>query len=397
MPQFHNLLFNPFYEKHDHELVGDSRKELMSALVNEIEEALSARAPFILTLLGAIGVGKSFTLKELSARLNDPRQLPQPSRIIAARFDATIAGPSSKYVEYLFHSMMKSVGKAAFEVMVGEFLGQFASKKESDAILSDIEENFKHALLGFDVRQNQNAIWNWLTGAKSDFKELKKLGINAKIDNPSMGLEAFGAFSTLLQKLGYAGVVLCIDEAEELALSGTAQVVKILTQIKKVFEQNKNQLSKTPSVGVPIVFCLAFTPGTYRLITGARTAEKESERTGSAGLQTFLRRIGREYFIDPLTSEEVGELVKVLLNVARKEQSDLAKPFNKDALKYLARISHGVPGYVMEYAKELLTKADYTKERAINEKKAQDWLVEAGLIPVEGISPVETPAKEVEI
>ena len=397
MPTFHKLLFNPFYEKHDHELVGESRKELIKILIGEIEDAISAKSPFILILLGAVGVGKSFTLRELSARINDPKQFSQPKRVISARFDATIAGPPSHYIEFMFHSMMRSIGKNSFTVLRDEFDSYLSKGDKPSEALKDITQNFQNAFISFGKRENQNIIWNWLAGKRADLRELKKLGIVTRIDNPLIALEAFHDFSVLLSRLGYEGLVFCIDEAEELALSGTAQVVKALTQIKKVFEQNKNQLSETPVLEVPIIFCLAFTPGTYRLITGARTAERESARTGSAGLQTFLRRIGREYYIDPLTSKDIEELMKVLLNKARKEHGNSTEPFDPSAVKYLAEIAHGVPGYTMAYAKELLKLADEEQEPTINESKAKEWLVESGLIPVEGIDSISQPAKEVEL
>ena len=74
MPSFHNLLFNPFYEKHDHKLVGNNRKILARILVNEVNNALDAKASVIFVLEGAVGVGKSFTLRDLSNRLKDPKQ-----------------------------------------------------------------------------------------------------------------------------------------------------------------------------------------------------------------------------------------------------------------------------------------------------------------------------------
>ncbi len=392
MPDFHGLTSNPFYEKHNHPLVGENRKELMKYLITELNDVLNAKSPLILVLLGGIGVGKSFTLKELVEKARNQKEFLPEKKIIAIKFDATVAGPASNYIQFMFYSTMKCMGKSKFEHLRTEF-----DKESIDPnVLAEIEECFRNAFLNFKNKENQKDIWKWLVGEKTDVKHLKELGIISKIDN-SFAMDAFSAFSILLEKLGYSGLFLCIDEAEELALSGTSQVVKVLTQIKKVFEQNKNQLSETSPAGIPIVFCLAFTPGTYKLITGSRTAEKETERTGSAGLQTFLRRIGKEYYIDPLSSRDIEELVKVLLNQARQEKTESIYPFQKKAVKYLAEISNGAPGYFMQYAKEVLKKADELHIKNIDAEKTNKWLVEAGLIPVEGLKPLEESPKEVDI
>ena len=392
MPEYHSLSFNPFYEKHDHSLVGEKRKELMKYLISELNDVLNAKSPLILVLQGGIGVGKSFTLRKLVEKTKDPKELSPKKKVIAIKFDATIAGPTSNYIQFMFYSTMKCMGKPKFELLRSEF----ASQSNDSTVLRDVEESFRNAFLNFENKENQKDIWNWLLGEKADAKHLKELGITAKIDN-SFAMDAFSALSILLEKIGYSGLFLCIDEAEELALSGTSQVVKVLTQIKKVFEQNKNQLSESPPAGVPIVFCLAFTPGTYKLITGSRTAEKETERTGSAGLQTFLRRIGKEYFIDPLSSRDIEELVKVLLNQARQEKTESIYPFQRKTVKYLAETSNGAPGYFMQYAKEVLRKADELRIKSIDVEKTKKWLVEAGLIPVEGIKPLEESPKEVDL
>lgn len=396
MPRYHGLKMNPFYEKHNHENVGESRQMLLEILTSEMEEAFNAKSPFIISLLGAVGVGKSFTLKQLSKYLGDPSHFKEPKKVMTVIFEATQSGPPTKYIEYLFHSMIKRIGKKGLETIRREFNEKY-QEEEYEEVLSDIDINFKNAFLKFNDASKQNIIIDWLTGERINLRDLQKIGINIKIENATATLEAFSSFSKLLKKVDYVGVILFIDEAEELALSGTVKLVNVLTQIKKVFEESKNKLSDDEEGFVPLIFCLSFTPGTYQLITGAETAIKESGRTGSAGLSTFLRRIGREYYIDPLTKEELMELFNLLLNSVKEHSSTTYKPFDGDAVAYLADISQGIPGTLLDYARNILQFADDEKIDRITLDIATKCLIERGLIPEEGLSSSGEDVEEVDI
>lgn len=383
MPTYHELSFNPFYERHDHKLVGEARKKQLGKILGQVEKAVNANACFIVFLRGTVGVGKSFTLDNLTNELISGKTFTNPKSVVAVKFDATVSTTASKYIQYVCNSAFREIGKNNFSILRSQFDTLISkTRKKPEELLRDFDRDFKNAFLA--LKDNESLVWLWFTGEKVDLRDLKKIGVYSKIDSPIIALRAISTFCRLLRLLGYAGFVLCLDEAEELALAGPRKLVEMLTMLKKIFEQNKVELSKAPNETVPIIFCLGFTPETLDLMIGTELYETEMKRTGAAGLSTFLRRIGEIFTLESFTNQDAEEFMTEILNKARKSPLKSCEPFINDAMQYINSISRGIPGTIMEFCRECLEIADENKAD-IDKENAKKWLIESGKIPETGL------------
>ena len=380
MPEFHGLASNPFYEKYDHELVGASRKQQLLSVSEIVRNSARSRAPFIVTMSGTVGMGKSFTLIVLAKEFDSESFRSKFGPILAIKMDAILAVNAGKYIQYVVASTFRELGKQGFAVIRSKFETEVTKKKDPEEILSNLQTDFRNALLKFG--DNEELIWAWLTGEKADLRELKKIGIRNKIDTPTFALQILGEFCKVLRITGHSGLLLCLDEAEELALSGSRKLVEILTMLKKILEHSKSQMSSSPDRAVPIIFCLGFTPETLNLITGEEFIESELKRTGAAGLNTFIRRMSREarFKLEAFSDADATEFVIVILNKARKKVLQSPSPFSAGAVKYINGLSRGIPGTIIDTCRVCLEEADKRKTKTISEDNCKDWLIERGII-----------------
>lgn len=387
--QYH-LKFNPFYEKHDHDLVGVGRKAEVGHILNDVKKAIEGKAPFFIILRGTVGVGKSFTLDVIRRETFPPQKL-DGHRLVSAKFDASLGTTPSKYIQYVCTSMFGSLGKENFHVLREELDAIASLRRVSpDDFLKEVAPDFRFAFMNFDA--HQELIWSWLTGEKVDLRDLKKIGIKNKIDSPTFALRVIGEFSRTLRLLGYDGILLCIDEAEEIALAGMSRAVQLLTMLKKIFEDSKKQMGTNPEKYAPMIFCIGFTPETYEIISGEQFMEKEKQDTGAAGLSTFLRRVGTDYSLESFTDEDARALVTVLLDKAREAPNGSLEPFNEDTIDYFNSVGRGIPGSIMKFCLVCLDQGSENGDDIITKEKASQYLVESGTISEE--MPEETIGDE---
>jgi hypothetical protein len=307
--------------------------------------------------------------------------------------DAILAVSAAKYIQYVVTSIFRGLEKNGFLVIKSRLEAK-KNSKSAKKVLSEIHSDFLNAFLNFKV--NEELIWAWLTGEKADLRELKKIGIKNRIDSPTIALRILHDFSRILKVTGYAGLLLCIDETEEVALSGDRKLVEILTMLKKILEQSKSEMSNSPEETVPISFCLGFTPETFRLITGeeGEFAKTQLKRTGGAGLQTFVRRMSMEarFDLQGFSKKVATEFITMILNKARKKPAASPSPFAPDAIGYINSLSVGTPATIIDHCRVSLREADRTKVKTITWKHCERWLREKGVKPAGTPETVEVEA-----
>lgn len=377
--EFYNLQFNPFYEKHDHELVGESRKLQLEQVLKEVERAIDSRSPFFVIIRGTVGIGKSFTMEVVEKKTGVLNKINTKS-IVSVKFDASLGTSPTKYIQYLCHSTFRSLGKDNFRVLRDQLDTILAKNKKSpEEYLHDITPDLRNAFIKF--KDFEDVIWAWLTGEKVDLRFLKLIPISARIETATYALKMIGELTRLLELLNYDGLLMCIDEAEEIALGGMPKAVQVLTMLKKPFEESKLHMSSDPDKYVPLIFCIGFTPETWEIISGQSFMDKEKEKTGAAGLSTFLRRVGQEFILEPFTNEDAENFVSVMLDKARKKPNNSMEPFTKDAIEHINSVAKGVPGYIVKFCKICLEIGDKNHDKKITKEKAAQYLVESGAIP----------------
>lgn len=374
----YGLQFNPFYELHNHDLVGEGRKLQLEQVLTEVEKAIDSRSPFFIIIRGTVGIGKSFTMEVIQKKTGILNKINSKS-VVSVKFDASLGTSPTKYIQYLCHSIFRSLGKENFRVLRDQLDTILAKTKQlPEDYLKDITPDLRNAFIEFT--NYEDAVWSWLTGEKIELRFLKQIPVNARIETATYALRTIGEFTKLLKLLNYDGLLILIDEAEEIALGGTPKAVQVLTMLKKPFEENKINMSKSQK-HVPLIFCIGFTPETWDLISGQTFMEQEKEKTGAAGLSTFMRRVGQEFMLEPFTDEDAKSFVAVILDKARKKPTSSIEPFTEDAIYLINSLAKGVPGYIVKFCKVCLEVAEKNEDRKITKDSASQYLVESGVIP----------------
>lgn len=376
----YDLNHNPFFDKTDHVLVGENRKIQLRNIKNDILEAVNSQSQYLIVIKGTVGIGKSFGLEYLQKQTLDSENF-DGKKLLCLKFDATPGVSPSKYVQSICTSIFDKLGKEKILELHNE-LKQLAETQQTTIpeLLNKTTTDFKNAINNLDTESD--LIFSWLSGQKTDLTKLKKLEITNKIDNISFALKIINDFLRLLRMLDYSGLVLCIDEVEEIAIGGSSKSIPVLTNFKKIWEENKNNLSSESKEDfLPIIFVLGFTPETWELLSGDSLLEGERSKTGGAGLETFLSRVGPQYELESFTTVDTKTFIGIILDKARDSPNGSIEPFTDDAVEYIRSVSSGVPRAIIDYCNTLLKVGNSEKIKPLNKEKCIEILVESGEIP----------------
>jgi len=175
--------------------------------------------------------------------------------------------------------------------------------------------------------------WQWLTAEGIRYEQRKEMEIHSALDDDTMGVRAFTSFKNLLLELGYTGVFVFIDEFEAIARLSNKNKQATLNSIRHLMDQNGSGLS--------ILFACA--PEVWQDVMSEYHA--------------FSERIGREVALQPLTAEDINDLVKSYLDRARENTTDAVDPFTDEGLDLILRQSQGNIRQVLSLCSQSLDEA----------------------------------------
>lgn len=304
-----------------------------------------------LVITGKYGNGKSHTLKYARSLVRDREDV----------LVGYVAQPGEGFLD-IYHEFMYDVGFDEVQSIAYEFLAQVARDETdknpigADAMeslindgevllselvpaavqrLSDITKfaDFARAIVHMVYEDTNLYAWQWLTAEGIRYEQRKEMEIHSALDDDTMGVRAFTSFKNMLLELDYTGVFVFIDEFEAIARLSNKNKQATLNSIRHLMDQNGSGLS--------ILFACA--PEVWQDVMSEYHA--------------FSERIGREVALQPLTAEDINDLVKSYLDRARENTTDAVDPFTDEGLDLILRQSQGNIRQVLSLCSQSLDEA----------------------------------------
>ena len=321
-----------------------------------------------LVVTGKYGNGKSHTLKYARSLVRDRDDV----------LVGYVAQPGEGFLD-IYHEFMYDVGFDGVQEIAYEFLATVArtetqanpddagamrelidsgevllSELVPTAIqrLSDITKfaDFARAVVHMVYEDTNLYAWQWLTAEGIRYEQRKEMEIHTALDDDTMGVRAFTSFKNLLRDLGYTGVFVFIDEFEAIARLKNKTKQSTLNSIRHLMDQNGSGLS--------ILFACA--PEVWQDIMSEYHA--------------FSERIGNEVALQPLTDEQIRDLIISYLNTARPRDRDSIEPFTEESLTFVLQRSQGNIRQVLSLCSRVLDRASSEECALIDQPFVQDTL-----------------------
>ena len=396
MPVYHNLKRNPFVERHDHPLVGDSRRGLIRNMVDAVDRSVRDSSQIIGTLIGTYGEGKTFSLRKLNETLNDPDRFAEISSeknkrsVVSAIITAAEAKLPSVYLPYFYSSFTRALGASFFDTLVGELQSAGVSFSSLNSVANP---NFTAALESLTDAESRSLALQWLRGYPLSKSERERIGVMLNIAQEDFARDCFVSLLSVSKKAGRDCMCVLVDEVEYLFHPGPRSAIPCLTSIKHLYDSVGYALSDYGDQVMPLVLVLCLVPRTWQEMF--EVVEEEEER-GRAGLTALIRRIKDEtqFRLERFTIDDTRQLISLLLEGARQTsaQGGDISPFDEDTIRLIHNRANGVPGYIIDQCRRVLEEADRQQEN-ITQAKAALWL---GLT-VEEITTGEEVVEEAEV
>jgi len=288
-----------------------------------------------LVITGKYGNGKSHTLKYARSLVRDREDV----------CVGYVAQPGEGFLD-IYHEFMYDVGFEGVQEIAYEFLAAVAQEEtetnpmgatamerlieEGDVLLSEIVPaaiqclsdvtkfaDFARAIVHMVYEDTNLYAWQWLTAEGIRYEQRKEMEIHSALDDDTMGVRAFTSFKNLLLELGYTGVFVFIDEFESIARLNSKDKQGTLNSIRHLMDQN--------SSGLSILFGCA--PEVWQDVMSEYHA--------------FSERIGNEVALEPLTEEQLEQLVSEYLDEGRSEERGTIEPFEQETLQQILQRSQG--------------------------------------------------------
>jgi len=288
-----------------------------------------------LVITGKYGNGKSHTLKYARSLVRDREDV----------LVGYVAQPGEGFLD-IYHEFMYDVGFDRVQEIAYEFLAAVA-RNETDlnpmgasamedlidsgevllseiiptAVqrLSDVTKfaDFARAIVHMVYEDTNLYAWQWLTAEGIRYEQRKEMEIHSALDDNTMGVRAFTSFKNLLRELGYTGVFVFIDEFEAIARLGNKDKQATLNSIRHLMDQN--------GTGLSVLFACA--PEVWQDVMGEYHA--------------FSERIGNEVALQPLTEDDLVDLITEYLETNRTDGVSGIQPFQKKSLEMIHQRSQG--------------------------------------------------------
>jgi type II secretory pathway predicted ATPase ExeA len=175
--------------------------------------------------------------------------------------------------------------------------------------------------------------WQWLTAEGLRYEQRKEMEIHSAIDDDTTAVQAFTALKNMLRDLGYTSIFMFVDEFERIARLLRKNEQATLNSIRHLMDQNSD--------GLCILFACA--PEVWQDVMSEYHA--------------FSERIGQEVALRPLTEDDIAELVKAYLDLARTGSGGGIEPFSRDALQYILQRSQGNVRQILSVCSHILDES----------------------------------------
>lgn len=338
-----------------------------STISSTVSTTLSTGKSKHLVVTGKYGNGKSHTLKYTRSMLRDR------TNVVVGY----VAQPGEGFID-IYHEFVYDLGFSRVQEIAYEYLAMIARDvTDSDPLganamrsliddgdvllsevvppavkrLSDITQfaDFARAIIHMVYEDTNLYAWQWLTAEGIRYEQRKEMEIHTALDDDTMGVRAFTALKNLLLELDYTAVFVFVDEFESIARLSSKEEQATLNSIRHLMDQNSHGL------------CMLF------------GCAPEVWQDVMSEYHAFSERIGQEVALQPLTDEDLYELVEQYLDRKRSgpAQRSGVYPFTEDALDLILQRSQGNIRQVLAVCSRLLDTAAKEQEEKITGEFAQ--------------------------
>ena len=364
------LRSNPFAQENmDVEMV--NRNQDWTNITRVLTDQLRADGVGYSVIHGDYGMGKTFTLIKLEEwvshlTIDGANNLPIRLRTADAKVPQT-------YVANLLIRINLHLGRKR--------LAEIA-ERASDYLDSIEERTIRNVFQ--KVKEGDESGFKWLWGRRLSPSESRGLEADFKSDDPKEAPMILFEILRILRAANYNGIVVMFDELEYVLSSvGEAKIASIIHELQSIWDDFGSLSREDKAKMARFVGIFASSPDSWQRFI--ELAEKRMERTGGGGTETFLRRIPEDAFtnLTPLLGEDhVRQFMseRIMPYRAPGYHGDELSPFTKDFVPFIARISLGIPGKIIDYCGVTLRHAISNGQPSISGEYASDVLKRYGLI-----------------
>ncbi|USZ68517.1 ATP-binding protein [Halorussus salilacus] len=342
------------------------QEHVTEAVSDTVSTVLSTGKSKHLVVTGKYGNGKSHTLKYTRSLLRDREDVvvgyvAQPGTGFLDIYHEFMADLGFDYVQQVAYELLADVarneteynpiGSAAIkslidegEILLSELVPPAIKRLSETAKFAD----FARAVVHLVYEDTNLYAWQWLTAEGIRYEQRKELEIHSALDDDTMAVRAFTSMKNLLIELGYDAVFVFIDEFESIARLSTKDEQTTLNSLRHLMDQNNSGL------------CLLF------------GCAPEVWQDVMSEYHAFSERIGREVALQPLTAEQVYELVEQYLNPVRNSGKQGIAPFTKETLEFVLQQSQGNIRQVLAICSRILDAALRQEQKTIGVAVAED-------------------------
>jgi Cdc6-like AAA superfamily ATPase len=335
----------------DDPLIYCGQEHVSDQISNTVSSVLSTGKSKHLVVTGKYGNGKSHTLKYTRSLVRDRDDV----------FVGYVAQPGEGFLD-IYHEFIYDVGFDRFQELSYEYLAEITRNEtdknpmsasaiknlidDGEVLLSEIVPtavqqlsdvtkfaDFARAIVHLVYEDTNLYAWQWLTAEGLRYEQRKEMEIHSAIDDDTTAVRAFTALKNMLRDLGYTGVFMFVDEFERIARLSPKNEQATLNSIRHLMDQNSD--------GLCILFGCA--PEVWQDVMSEYHA--------------FSERIGQEVALQPMTEEQIHELVEEYLDLARSDSMTGIQPFTEEGLRYILQRSQGNIRQILSLCSRVLDTA----------------------------------------
>jgi type II secretory pathway predicted ATPase ExeA len=302
---------------------------------NTVSTMLSTGKSNHLVITGKYGNGKSHTLKYTRSLVRDRDDVivgyvAQPGKGFGDIYHEFMYDLGFDRVQELAYECLATVARETAAVNPADAAEMEQLIDDGDTLLSELIPtavqrlndvtkfaDFSRAIVHMVYEDTNLYAWQWLTTEGIRYEQRKEMEIHSALDDDTSAVRAFTALKNLLLDLGYTGVFVFVDEFESVARLSPKDEQATLNSLRHLMDQN--------SSGLCTLYGCA--PEVWQEIMSEYHA--------------FSERVGEEVALQPLTDEDIQQLVGSYLNRARGNDEQGIAPFTEGGLETLHRRSQG--------------------------------------------------------
>lgn len=349
-----------------------------------LKESTEINKNFIVFIIGSYGRGKTLSLLKI---VNESKIISKEIFPVYLNFKSEEKSkPGLDFMFRIFKSinfdkLVENKGGNEIENAINEIPEHFDEMQSVLRVIysKKIKEEVMLYNAGLKKSEESKAALNFLKGEiKPTAAQLKKIGIQRKIDNVDIAKEYLAIILCFMRKLGYKSFVLAIDEFEYLfSLTSKSNYDVYLALLRGLYDFPIG-LNISQDEVASIVFFIAVSEDGWDKLQDM--VKKEVSQGGPK--RPLMGRIDLETPLQNFDREKTEELIKKVLSYnrgANKFEDNPLIPFSEDFVDYVSEITNGLPREIKNICAHVLDAGIADKVPLLTKEYAKKVVEERGL------------------